>query len=64
MQVYYQNLGRMIRGEWWLCKDTLSLAEYKEDLAKTENSELNVIVDHLTLTNWLCYDYFGFAAKR
>jgi len=55
MEVYYQNLGRVIRGEWWFYTNAVYDKNYKRRVQKEVSEEINYF---LYLCILLCYDYF------
>jgi hypothetical protein len=62
MKAFYENLGRVIRDEWWFYDNTSGVAEYKEFVeayGKTGDEEGDYF---LMLSIFLAYDYFKAAA--
>lgn len=57
MVFFYENLGRVMRGEWWVFDEPDSVHDYE-----TKCEDHSMYCRCLGIN--LCYDYFGFAAAK
>jgi hypothetical protein len=57
MLTFYENLGRVVGGEWWLYADPHSNADF--GLKCTSHSQC-----FFALAGFLCYDFFGYIAAK
>jgi hypothetical protein len=66
MKFFYENLGRVARGVFWFYPDSDSLVDYKEKLERRSSTDnpLTEYVYFIQLSEFLCYDFFGFAADH
>jgi hypothetical protein len=66
MKCFYENLGRVFRGEFWFYPDSdyLSLVDYKEKLERGSSTDLSELNYFISISVFLCFDYFGMTADH
>ena len=65
MKYFYENVGRVLRREWWVYPTTVTLEEYN---GRVKDELHQVFADYFFFTENICFflahDIFGFVAER
>jgi hypothetical protein len=58
MKTFYENLGRVIRGEWWFYQNAPSASEYQEFLVASGKTAKEQHCYFFMICSFLSFDYF------